>query len=230
MKTSKVYMVLIWTGLSFLLSSCEYVRLRSIGRDLAKQHCESAKNKTLSALKNTKYPERYHYNLIHVFLCEEKVDLALKQTDYVLSLSDSPYRFPALFLKGYLLGQIGDVDLALDSYQQALQYQGDIKIKQNMELLLQQNQGKSKKKDKDGKQQDSEKPDESKKDEDKKDQSANQTEHDEKQQQEESQKQKNLSEKQVQQIMKEIDNDEKRVRSQGIDIKKGKGQKSDKNW
>lgn len=230
MKYTQIQVLFLWVVLGVSLSSCEYVRSRSIGRDLTNLHCESAKNKILEALKNTKHPEKYQYNLIHALLCEEKIEQALKQSDYVLSLSNSGYEYPTLFLKGYLLGQIGDVDKALDSYQKALVYKADIKIKQNMELLVQQNKGKSKKKDKSGKDKNSDRPEDSKKDEDKKDQGKNTSEHDEKQEQQESQKQKNLSKKQIEQIMKEIESDDKKVRSQGVDVKESKGQTSDKNW
>lgn len=214
-----------------MLTSCEYWHLRSVTRDLKNKNCDHAKETTLKMLRSSESLV-HHYNLIYVSLCEENLDRALKQMDYVISKQGSGFDFEALFLKAYVLGEMGNVDEALATYQEALVFKPtDIKIKQNMELLLQSNSGKSQKKKKDGKGDDSSNPDEKQeKGEDKKPSDADQTEHDEKQQQQESQQKKSLSQQQIEKIMKEIDSDEKKVRSQGIDIKKSKGQKSEKNW
>lgn len=230
MKLKKSDLRLILLALILGLSGCDYLRLRSINKNIEKQNCAEARQKTLEGLKKSPASDQYHYNLIHVLLCEQSVDKALKQMDYVLSLEQSRFEYPTLFLKAYVLGQVGEVHPALETYQKALAFKPEIKIKQNMELLLQSNAGKDQQKSKDGKGEDDSNPDDKKKEQDKKDSKADESEHDESQQQKESQQKKNLSEKQIQQIMKEIDSDEKRVRSQGVEIKKSKGQQSEKNW
>ncbi|MCO5114598.1 MAG: hypothetical protein M9899_10565 [Bdellovibrionaceae bacterium] len=222
------------------LTSCDYLRLRSVNKDLENKNCESARDKLLKGLKQNPDSMAYQYNLIFVSLCEENAGRALKQMDYVLSMegegaetsySQESYSFATLFLKAYVLGEMGDVDEALAAYQEALVYRPtDIKVKQNMELLLQSNSGKSKKKKKGGKDSDSASANEEQEKGDKQADKIDQSEKDEKKLQEESQQKKPLSEKQIEQIMKEIDGDEKKVRSQGIEIKKSKGQKSEKNW
>lgn len=213
-------------------SSCDYLKLRSIAKDLENQNCESARKKVLNALRDEKNIEAYEYNFIHVLLCEQQRERAFKQMDYLLK-QDTPYKFQINFIKAYVLGELGEIDQALQAYQKALYYRPDVRVKQNMELLLKQNPGKGDKK-KSGKESSEQGQDSQSSDKDsngsKKPQEPDLSEHDEKEQQQESQQKKELSEKQVEQIMKEIDNDEKKVRSEGIEIKKSQGQKSDKNW
>lgn len=220
----------------FVLSStsgCDYIDSRSFKTAMEQKNCEDAKNILLRTLKRDRNNKEAEYNLVHAFACAGDFISAQKQVDTAL-LNESPYIYELNFLKGYILGEMGDVDEALMAYQKALEINPDIRIKQNMELLLKDQQsGKSGKKKK-GKNKDkssesdknSDEGDKNKDEENKKSNADQKNKQDPKENQS-----KKMTQKQIEKIMKEIDGDEKKIRSQGLKVKSKKGGPSnEKNW
>lgn len=220
-----------------LLSSCGYIESRSFKTALEQKNCLEAKNILLKSLKKDLNNDHAKYNLIHSFACAGDLDSANKQIDALLN-EGSKYKYELYFLKGYILGEMGDIDEALMAYQNALDINADVKIKQNIELLLKDQQsGKSgkKKKGKNKKQKDSDPSDDqndpNQDPEDQKQQNKDKKSSGEDQKKESQKQPKKMTDKQVEKIMKEIDGDEKKIRSQGLKIKSKKGgQNNEKNW
>lgn len=213
---------------------CDYLVSRSFNKALELKNCDEAKNILLNAIKKNLNDINSKYNLVHSFVCSGDLPSAIKQIDALLKEPTS-YKFELNYLKGFLLGELSEVEQALGAYQKALDIKSDKKIKQNMELLLKQEQSgksgkksKGKGKDKDdseagdqseGEQQDQDKDSKNKDSKDKKDKDPKDS------------KSNKMTQKQIEKIMNEIDGDEKKVRSQGLKVKSKKGnESSDKEW
>lgn len=216
------------------MTSCGYVDSRAFKMAIESKNCEEAKSILLSVLRKKSDNQDAAFNLVHTFMCAGDLVSAQKQVDALIR-SKSPYLFELYFLKGYIAGEIGEVDDALLAYQKALDIKTDQKIKKNMELLLQDSKsGKSgkKKKGKGKKQKDSQTDKNSKDNEndpEQKNENPDPNKPSDKDPKDE--QSKKMTKKQTEKIMKEIDSEEKKVRSQGLKIKSKKGgSQNDKNW
>lgn len=225
---------LLVTIATIYLTHCSFIDSRTLKMALEKKSCEEAKVLLLEELKTNINSLKPQYNLIHAFMCSGDLVSAQKQIDTLLK-TESPLIFELFFLKGYILGEIGEIDEALLAYQNALEVRSDPRIKENMELLLKASKsGKSgkKKKGKGKKQEESESDKNSEGDEedpDKKNDNPDLNKPSNKKPKDN--QSKKMSQKQTEQIMKEIDGEEKKVRSQGLKIKSEKGSSNnDKNW
>jgi tetratricopeptide (TPR) repeat protein len=224
-----------FTVLLFLiLSGCDYFKGKNFESALKQKNCDQAKSILLNMLKENPSNFKPKYNLIYSYVCAGDLPSALKQVDVLLK-EEKKYAFELYFLKGYLNGEIEELDEALASYQKALEIHADTRVKQNMELLLkQQGGGKSgkKQKGKGKKQEDSE----SDKNSDGSDSDSEKENKDPKSSKQKDQdpkdgNSKKMTQKQIEKIMNEIDGDEKKIRSQGLKIKDKKGSgSSGKNW
>lgn len=191
------------------------------------------------------YLSRYNFAVSEIPL--EKLHNALKELkaleEQVLNnterTGDAAILYKIFFAKAFIYGLLENIPDALENYQRALNFRPDSReIKRNIELLTknQQGSGKSKKgqkgnKSEEGEQKASaEEQGDQKKDKDSKGKEENKNQ-DVKGQDEESLKKKNLSEEEVEQILKEIKDQESRVRAKENNKDEGaKGKENDKNW
>lgn len=225
-----IFIVRVYLGI-FFLTSCSYIDTRSVNHLLKSEDCQSAKYLLLELLKKEPRSFKHSYNLIHSFLCQGELEQAKKQVD-ILLLAETPFQSELLFLKGFILGELGQTLKALKTYQKALDIRPDIKIKQNMELLLKKSKkgkkGKKSKKDKSEGQDSS--GDQGSQSEDQQNPQNNPSEAPNEKEDQSSQDKKWMTKDQVEKIMKEIEANEQKVRSKGMRIKsKGKNE-SGKNW
>lgn len=231
---SNIINAVVLVGVVGLLAQCNYLESRALKLAIEQQNCDQGKKIMLNALKKNLNNKVAKFNLIHTFLCSGDIPSALKQIDSLL-LEQTGFEYELYYLKGFLLGETGEINEALASYQKALDLNQDVKIKQNMELLLKQQSsgkgGKGKKgKGKNQDQSQSEKNSEGK-NEDPQRQSDQENSEPQNNKDPKNNQSKKMSQKQIQKIMKEIDGDEKKIRSQGLKIKTKKGNdSSDKDW
>lgn len=213
---------------------CDYYQSRNFKLAYEQNNCVEARKILLNTLKKdfNKYAPKF--NLIHTYICEGDLLLAVKQASALLA-DDVENKFELYFIKAYLLGEMGEIDQALSNYQKALDIKNDKRVQQNMELLLKgSGAGKSGKNKKGkGKKNDKSQSDENSNGEDsdpeRKDQGSSKDDSSNKDPKNE--QSKKMSQQQIQKIMKEIDGDEKKIRSQGLKIKSKKGNESSgKNW
>jgi len=201
-----------------------------------------ARQSFLNALLENPKSRVFRYNLSISNIVNEKLKEALNEVEALESFykekeikkSDYDELFKIYFAKGFLYGLIQKTDKALEYYQKALRIKpGSLEVKKNIELLVQQ---KRSQKSKDGKPSYEEGEDgEEIGDPDKKgdkDKSAGEQNSEEKSKgEEESLKRKNLTKEEIEQILKEIKNQESKVRakeSQKNRNKKGTG--DEKPW
>ncbi len=226
--------LLYFVFLGLFLPACSYMESRNFYSAYKQSNCEEARKILLNSLKKNFDQYAPKYNLIHTYICSGELNLAIKQINALL-VDDGVDKFELYFMKGYLLGETGDLELALGAYQDALDIRSDIKIKQNMELLLKGSKSGAKGKNKKGK---GKKNDKSESDDDGKGDDSdperknkNPSDGDQSNKDPKNDSAKKMTKQQIQKIMKEIDGDEKKIRSQGIKIKTKKGGASDgKNW
>lgn len=223
---------------SFLLamlvvSGCNYLSSQAFKNALQTKNCEEAKSILLNTLRSDVNNEKADYNLVHAFVCSGDLAASIKQINALLK-NKSPYAFELLFIKGYVLGEMGEIERALSAYQKALDIHSDLRIKENMELLLKESKsGKSGKKKKGKGNKDQSETDKNEKGEqdDPEQKNNDSKESDPNDKDPKNNKSKKMSQKQIEKIMKEIDGDEKKIRSQGLKIKSKKGGGSnEKNW
>lgn len=213
---------------------CDYYESRNFKLAYEQNNCIEARKILLNTLKKdfNKYAPKF--NLIHTYVCEGDLLLAVKQATALLA-DDVDHKFELYFIKAYLLGEMGEIAEALSNYQKALDIKSDKRVQQNMELLLKgsgagksgkNKKGKGKKNDKS---QSDENSDGEESDPERKDQGSSKDDSSNKDPKNE--QSKKMSQQQIQKIMKEIDGDEKKIRSQGLKIKSKKGNESSgKNW
>ena len=201
-----------------------------------------ARQSFLNALLENPGSKVFRYNLSISNIVNEQLKEALNEINALEGLykkkeikkSDYDDLFKIYFAKGFLYGLIQKTDDALEYYQKALRIKPDsLKVKQNIELLVQK---KRSQKGEDGEPSYEEGEDgEEIGDPDKKgdkDKSAGEQNAEEKTKgEEESLKRKNLTKEEIEQILKEIKNQESKVRakeSQKNRNKKGAG--NEKPW
>ncbi len=226
-KTVLIFLVLSTIG-------CGYFESRAFRVAIEQKNCDIAKNLLLRSLKKDLNNQSAQYNLAQTFVCSGDLVSALKHIKILLK-NNSAFQFELLYLQGFILGQTGEIDDALSSYQRALDIRSNIEIKQNMELLLKNSKSGKKGKKKKGKGKNSDKSQADKnadgEQKDPKRESKDPRSDSQSQQDPKNNKSQKMSQKQIEKIMKEIDSDEKKVRSQGLKIKSEKGgSSSEKNW
>ena len=234
-------LLVLWVGVygigacgigACFLTSCGYIDVRNVNRFLKSEDCQSAEYLLLELLKKEPQSFKYSYNLIHSFLCKGELEQARKQVDVLLS-ANTPHKYELFFLKGFILGELGQTSEALATYQKALDIKPDVKIKQNMELLLKRSkQGKKGKKSQKNKSEGQESSgDQGSNAEDKPSPKSQPSNDNNENDDSSSQEKKRMTKDQVEKIMKEIESNEKKVRSKGVRIKSKKGgESSGKNW
>ncbi len=206
----------------------------------------AAKKEFLKALLENPGDDIARYNLAISNLASEQVKDALKEVEALEKAYEADSRFEmsdrlfnVYFAKAFILGFIQDVPGALGAYQKALRIKpASLKVKNNIEVLTAQSSGGKgggeSDPDKKGKKSKGE-GDEESSDGDQKDKSKGSNEGDKediKGQDDESLKKKNLSKEELEQILKEIKDQESKVRSKenkkNTDKKGGPG--SEKTW
>lgn len=167
---------------------------------------------------------QFRYNLAIANTAGERLSDALKELDAIeesyknRKVSEADYEdlFKLYFAKAFLHGLTQNVDQALEYYQKALRIKPDaVDVKKNIELLIQQKKsqegkdGKPSKDKKDG----GKKGDKSDKGDNKDSKGKDKDKQNMKGQDEESLKKKNLSKEEIEQILKEIKDQESKVRA-----------------
>lgn len=218
-------------------SLIHYIDTRDVVKKMQAEDFDSAKKKTLNVLRS--YPERgeHHLNLGLIQEITKEPEQALKSYRRAEKESQNPLlKSAAFFNMAQLLAKDKKVDEALSFYQQALSLQKNflndqdsLKIKANIELLMQQQQGQ-------GKGEGSQEPqnEDEKKDKDK-DKEEDQEKNQEKKYAESPKYKprefqgKELTEYDVKQILGEIERQEQKMRSD-YHRKKTKEKARDKDW
>lgn|GEM_PF-2378578 len=198
----------------------------------------TARDHYIGALLENPTSASYRYNLAIANTAGEQLSDALKELESIKltyknrEITDKDYEslYSLYFAMGFLHSLTQNVDEALDHYQKALRIKPDsIDVKKNIELLIQQ---KKSQKGKDGK------PSKDKKDGGKKGDKSEEKGDDKdskgkdkdkkniKGQDDETLKKKNLSKEEIEQILKEIKDQESKVRAK--ESQKNKGQKKGK--
>lgn len=209
-----------------------------------RQESLEAQKHFVTALLENPYSPVFRYNLSISNMMAEQLSDALKELDALEASykarknikEDLQQIYKIYFAKAFVYGLIQNVDAALDYYQRALRIKPDsLEIKKNIELLVQQQKGQKGKSGKPSDQESddsSEKGDESKEKGDKEDsEGKDKDKKDPKGQDEESLKKKNLSKEEIEQILKEIRNQESKVRAkENQKNNEGKGVGNEKPW
>ncbi len=229
-------------GLFFVVTGCDKASVYNNSGVFQKYlgNSTQAEKDFKTALLENPYHYVARYNLSMTDLELEKLKDALTEIEEVekIHLSDehlsrSKEMFKVYFAKAFLLGLIEDIPGALESYQKALSVVPDsLEVKNNIEILTKSGSGKGKKgkskgKKKGGKGDGGESGDQ-------KDKSKGQGEGDEKNdpkgRDDSSLKKKNLSKEEIEQILKEIKNQESRVRAKATKKKGKSGGQNEKSW
>ena len=204
----------------------------------------AAQEHYINALLEAPNFDEYRYNLSIANMANERLSDALKELNAIeeqfkqqkITKKDHSRLFKLYFATAFVHGLTQNTDPALDYYQRALEIKPDSKeVKKNIELLIQQSQQqsskdgkKSDKKGKSGKEQD----DSQEKGADKNQEGKDKDQDEVKGQDEESLKKKNLSKEEINQILKEIKEQESKVRAK--ENQKNKDQKGkgfgEKTW
>lgn len=123
--------------------------------DLQKSNPAAAQEKFLSGLAKDPFEPKLHLNLGLTFEVLGQADKAQASYETALKLAqDDLTKFAANYNLGELAQKAKKTDEALQYYQEALKYNPESKeTKTNIELLIQQQQGKGKDQDKDQKDQ-----------------------------------------------------------------------------
>jgi Ca-activated chloride channel homolog len=110
---------------------------------IEKQRSGEAYEKFVDALAADPYRAEIHFNLGFTFEANKEPEKAMKEYATALQMTKDPaVQFRALYNSGRLAGEMKNIDLALQYYQDALEIIPDSKeVKTNIELLLQQQQG-----------------------------------------------------------------------------------------
>ncbi len=207
---------------------------------------QGAKKEFVAALLENPGDDVARYNLAISNLASEQIKDALKEVEALEKAYEADPRFEmseklfnVYFAKAFMLGLIQNTPEALDSYQKALKIKpSSLKVKNNIEILTATGSGGKGKGDADPNKKGKKtkgKGDEESSDGNKKDKSKGSNEGDKediKGQDDESLKKKNLSKEELEQILKEIKDQESKVRSkenQKNGDKKG-GRGSGKTW
>ncbi len=203
----------------FTLTSCSkaafehnkgavYLRLKDI---------DAAKNSFSRALINEPRLGVSRYSLAFSLLSAEQHKEAIQELDALITEQTSQKNlFKVYFAKAVVYSLIGELEKALDFYQKCLYIQSDsVEVKTNIELLFGGGDGEgegksnrsklSKKKDKESK---AGEGDKEKKEQDEKSKDATEKE------KKDSEKKKNLSPQDIERILKELKQQEKKIRSQ----------------
>jgi len=197
---------------------------------------QTARDLYIGALLEDPNSIYYRYNLAIANTAGERLRDAQKELETIelfykereVLESDHQALFKLYFAQAFVYGLVQDTEKALAYYQKALQFQDSLDVKKNIELLITQEKqkskdGKSSKDKKDG----GKKGEKSENKGDKEDSKGDDKDKKEiKGQDEDSLKKKNLSPEEIEQILKEIKNQESKVR--GKENQKNKGEKKGK--
>ncbi len=213
---------------------CDFLESRNFKKSYDQNNCIEARKILLNSLKRDFNRYAPKFNLIHTYICEGELVQAVKQATALLN-DNADHKFELYFIKAYLQGEMGETEQALSTYQKALDIKTDLRVQQNMELLLKDsNSGKSGKNKKGkGKKNDKSQSDDTSEGDESDPERKNKGSADEdlSSKDPKNENSKKMSKQQIQKIMKEIDGDEKKIRSQGLKIKSKKGNESSgKNW
>ena len=212
--------------------------------DLYFENYEEAKNSFLKALVLEPESALVRYNMSLVDISEERLALADKELSYLEKRvwASKDYKnkpqdlFKILFAQAFLKTMLKDIPGALKKYQDCLELNPKSKeVKKNIELLLSGQSGQSgpqgqkdesKKESKEG-----DKESQAKNEGDKKDDSdgKEKAQKDPKGRDDSTLKRKNLSEKEIDQILKEIKNQESKIRAKENNKYEGK-RTNGKTW
>lgn len=213
---------------------CDYLSSRNLKLSFDQKKCTNARDSLLNELKDNHKDAIANYNLSFYFICNEELPLAIEHIGSIIA-NGTPFEFELYFLKAFLLGKAGRIDEALLNYQYALEFKpANRDVKKNMELLLsgsKNGKGGKKSKGKGKQDKDSQADNNSKGANEDPERDSKQKNDEQNNRDPKESKSKKMSQKQIEKIMKEINGDEKKIRSQGLKIKTKEGTgNNEKNW
>jgi len=232
---------MIWTLLLIISSHAYAESLKSVGPnnrgvfELKEGNTYSAYQNFAEALSEDALDPRLHLNLGLTFVVNKEFDKGIKEyeTADILAQNHAELRFAARFNKALAYQEMGEIDKALESYQQALEINPDSnEVKTNIELLWQAQSksgggsGQKKQKSDDKESKDSEG---GQKDEDKNQQEGASQNEEPKENQPKPFESKELTEQAMKKILEELKAQEQKVRADHYS-KGAKEMPRDKDW